>query len=129
LYNGSTNGMPGATGGVNGPAWSYMGAFFQGGSNNTAMYGGQTSGFNDTNRDYNQGGNDPFQLHPAPNGPMPPNGNGCVATTTQTGHFSGMVVTLGDGSVRVVNVGVSQRTWQEANYPFDGVVLPADWNN
>jgi prepilin-type N-terminal cleavage/methylation domain-containing protein len=124
LNNGGTTG-----GNKDGPAWGFMVAYMQGGSYNVAMYGCQTSGFTDCNRDYNQG-NVPFQLVPAPDGPTPANGgSGCVYQATQTGHTGGMVVTMGDGSVRLVSAGISQHTWQLANYPFDGAVLPPDWNN
>jgi prepilin-type N-terminal cleavage/methylation domain-containing protein len=120
----------GTTGGSNdGPAWGFMVAYMQGGSYNVAMYGCQSSGFKDCSRDYNQNGV-PFQLMPTPDGlPQQNGGTGCTYQTIQTGHRSGMVITLGDGSVRIVNAGVSLRTWEEANYPYDGVVLPSDWNN
>ncbi len=124
-YDGSAT-----TGNVDGPAWGFMVAFMQGGSNNVAMYGGPSSGYNDTNRDYNQGSNDPFQIMPLPNGPRESNtgvGNGCVETTTQTPHPGGMPVTLCDGSVRIVNLNIAQKTWQDANYPNDGIALPPDW--
>ena len=35
---------------------------------------------------------------------------------------------MGDGSVRLVNAGVSNRTWEQANYPYDGAVLGPDFN-
>jgi len=122
-YNGSATG-----GSIDGPAWGFMVAFMQGGSNNVPMYGCQSSGFNDCNRDYNQGST-PYELMPTPDGlPKSNGGTGCVATTTQTGHPAGMVVTMGDGSVRLVNAGVSNRTWEQANYPYDGAVLGPDFN-
>jgi hypothetical protein len=123
--------LPGQTakGNQDGPAWGFLVDYMQGGSENVAMYGCQSSGFGDCNRDYNQG-SVTFQLMPAPNGPTPANGGmGCVYQALQTGHANGMVVTLGDGSVRIVSSGVKNKTWEEANYPFDGAVLPADWNN
>jgi prepilin-type N-terminal cleavage/methylation domain-containing protein len=133
--NGSFNntgvyGNGGAPGGnKDGPAWGFLVQYMQGGSYNVAMYGCQTSRFTDCNRDYNQG-NVPFQLVPQADGPTPANGGtGCVYQATQTGHTAGMVVTMGDGSVRIVNSNISQHTWQLANYPFDGAVLPPDWNN
>jgi type II secretory pathway pseudopilin PulG len=132
--NGSFNntnvyGAGGAAGGnKDGPAWGFLVDFMQGGSYNVAMYGCQTSGFGDCNRDYNQGAVG-FQIQPLPDGPTPANGgNGCVYQATQTGHTGGMVITLGDGSVRLVGPGVSRKTWEWANYPFDGRVLPSDWN-
>jgi hypothetical protein len=38
-----------------------------------------------------------------------------------------MVVGLGDGSVRSVSANISVQTWQRANDPRDGNVLPSDW--
>ena len=38
-----------------------------------------------------------------------------------------MMVGLGDGSVRLVNSGVSQTTWTYAVIPNDGQVLGSDW--
>jgi prepilin-type N-terminal cleavage/methylation domain-containing protein len=116
-----------ASGNQDGPSWSYLSPFFQGGTIAVGMYGCGTSGIGSC-RDYNQGSTN-FQLAPAPDGIVPPNGNGCVDNAVQTGHISGMVVTLGDGSVRTVSASVQPKTWREANYPFDGVVLPGDWNN
>lgn len=52
----------------------------------------------------------------------------CVYTTIQTPHSQGMVVGMGDGSIRIVSSGISTRTWEYACYPKDGVVLPGDWN-
>jgi hypothetical protein len=40
---------------------------------------------------------------------------------------SGIQVGLGDGSVRLVNSGISQQTWQNALFPADGNVLGSDW--
>ena len=37
------------------------------------------------------------------------------------------MVGLGDGSVRLVNSGVSQQTWSYAVYPDDGQPLGSDW--
>jgi len=121
---------PGLTGGgVDGPSWPFLNDRWNGGSNDTAMYGGPSAGFYENNRDYNQG-SVPFQIQPKPDGPVPASGgNGCVITTTQTGHSGVMPVTMGDGSVRVVSGSVSNKTWQNANYPFDGAVLASDWNN
>jgi prepilin-type N-terminal cleavage/methylation domain-containing protein len=134
--NNGTYGVPTTKGATDGPAWGFLDAYFQGGSNNEAMYGGPTAahfyyngnGFRDCNRDYNQGGVT-VQIQPLPDGPTPANGGrGCVDTTVQTGHTGGMVVGMGDGSVRIVGPGVSNKTWEEANYPIDGAVLPSDWN-
>jgi prepilin-type N-terminal cleavage/methylation domain-containing protein len=121
----------GATGGsYDGPAWGFMVQYMQGGSSNVAMYGGPSSGYNDTNRDYNQGGI-PFQVQPTTDGVRETNaevGNGCVVTCCQTGH-SAMPCCLADGSVRLVSGNISTGTWEKANYPYDGAVLASDWNN
>jgi hypothetical protein len=69
------------------------------------------------------------KFQPLVDGVRPPNGNGCEDRAVQTGHIGGMVVTLGDGSVRTVSAGVAPRTRRQANSPFDGAVLPQDWNN
>jgi prepilin-type N-terminal cleavage/methylation domain-containing protein len=117
-------------GNQNGPSWGFMAEFFQGGSNGSGMYGCASSGIGQgfCGRDYNQGPTT-YQVQPAIDGVVPPNGNGCVWQALQTGHSGGMVVTLGDGSVRIVRPGMSNKTWEEANYPYDGAVLPADWAN
>jgi len=127
--NGLLNNGSATAGNFDGPAWGFLVQYFQGGSYNVAMYGCQTSGYKDCNRDYNQG-SVAYQLTPTPDGPTPANGGtGCVYQATQTGHTGGMVVTMGDGSVRIVNGNISHSTWQKANYPFDGAILPDDWNN
>ncbi len=46
---------------------------------------------------------------------------------TQSGHSGGMVVGMGDGSVRTVNAGLSATTWLYACNPKDGRVLGNDW--
>jgi prepilin-type N-terminal cleavage/methylation domain-containing protein len=51
----------------------------------------------------------------------------CDYTITQTGHSGGMVVGLGDGSVRTVSSGMSPTTWWRACNPNDGGVLGNDW--
>jgi prepilin-type N-terminal cleavage/methylation domain-containing protein len=53
--------------------------------------------------------------------------NDCDPTRAQTPHRGGIIVGLGDGSVRTVNAGVSVQTWQAACHPADGQVLGADW--
>ena len=49
------------------------------------------------------------------------------ANGSQTPHAGGMNVCLGDGSVRVVNSGISPATWAAACDPRDGVPLGGDW--
>jgi len=36
---------------------------------------------------------------------------------------------MGAGSVRIVNGNLPRSTCQKANSPFDGAILPDDWNN
>ncbi|VTU02338.1 Uncharacterized protein OS=Pirellula staleyi (strain ATCC 27377 / DSM 6068 / ICPB 4128) GN=Psta_3773 PE=4 SV=1: N_methyl_2: SBP_bac_10 [Gemmataceae bacterium] len=62
----------------------------------------------------------PFQVNPVPFG-------GCDPARAQTPHTGGMVVGLGDGSVRFVAEGVSAATWAAACDPRDGVPLGSDW--
>ena len=38
-----------------------------------------------------------------------------------------MMVGMGDGSVRLLNPGVSQLTWSEVMFPNDGQPLGTDW--
>jgi hypothetical protein len=44
-------------------------------------------------------------------------------------HTGGILAGMGDGSVRLVNQGVSNTTWFAACTPAGGEVLPNDWNN
>jgi prepilin-type N-terminal cleavage/methylation domain-containing protein len=119
-----------ATGGnYNGTSWGFLVQFFQGGSQNCPMYGClDVAGLGGCGKGYQQG-SVAFQLTPATDGPTPANGGtGCEFRAMQTGHTGGMVVALGDGSVRMVNVSITPSIWQSANKPFDGVVLPDAWN-
>jgi prepilin-type N-terminal cleavage/methylation domain-containing protein len=59
--------------------------------------------------------------------PNPWNGSTCDRTRPQTGHTGTAQTLLLDGSVRGVNSGISQLTWQYAITPNDGQVLPSDW--
>jgi prepilin-type N-terminal cleavage/methylation domain-containing protein len=61
-----------------------------------------------------------FQLKPTP--------LACNPAVAQTAHNGGILVGLGDGSVRVVNVGVSGATWWAAFTPGAGDLLGNDWN-
>jgi hypothetical protein len=60
-----------------------------------------------------------FQLNPSP--------ANCKPTTASTGHPSGMVIALGDGSVRTVTPTISVSTWYKACTPADGGYLGTDW--
>jgi prepilin-type N-terminal cleavage/methylation domain-containing protein len=51
----------------------------------------------------------------------------CVSTLYQSHQSGGILVGLGDGSVRQVAPGISQATWQAAILPDDGAVLGSDW--
>jgi prepilin-type N-terminal cleavage/methylation domain-containing protein len=56
--------------------------------------------------------------------PSPFNCNPCML---QAPYASGTQVGLGDGSVRMVNSGISQVTWTRAVSPIDGLTLGSDW--
>jgi prepilin-type N-terminal cleavage/methylation domain-containing protein len=51
----------------------------------------------------------------------------CDPARTQGPYAGGVMVGLGDGSVRLVNSGVSQLTWSHAIFPNDGQPLGSDW--
>jgi hypothetical protein len=51
----------------------------------------------------------------------------CVPALAQTPHTGGMLVCLGDASVRGVNGGVSGNTFYWASTPSGGESLPTDW--
>jgi len=60
----------------------------------------------------------------------PPNNNSaqaCNPNLVQGFSTAGIMVGLGDGSVRLVSSGVSALTWTYAWYPNDGQVLGSDW--
>jgi len=113
-----------------GQAWGAHAQFFNGGANNSPIYGCTDSGLGGgfCNHEIQQG-SVTFQIGPAIEGTLPPNGNGCQWRVSSTGHAGGIVVTLGDGSVRVVGPGVTNSIWFSANNPGDGKVLPDAWNN
>jgi prepilin-type N-terminal cleavage/methylation domain-containing protein len=69
-----------------------------------------------------------FQVRPLPrNVARCPAGQVCCDNwRAQTGH-SAMNVALADGSVRTLDVGISQDTWDNALYPRDGNTLGSDW--
>jgi hypothetical protein len=107
-----------------GPAWGWIYPFPGSGGNPAPSYGCATwagsKGVNTTTcPDYNQG-NTGFQVAPTV--------AGCIPGTLQGVHPSVMMVGMGDGSVRGVSAAVSRKTWELANYPFDGAVLNNDWN-
>jgi Tfp pilus assembly protein PilE len=51
----------------------------------------------------------------------------CMPTIPQTGHMAGMVVGLGDASVRTIRLSISQETFWGAVTPAGGESLGADW--
>jgi prepilin-type N-terminal cleavage/methylation domain-containing protein len=51
----------------------------------------------------------------------------CSFWNPSSSHAGGLLVELGDGSVRVVGSGVSQTTFNIALVPNDGLVAPSDW--
>jgi prepilin-type N-terminal cleavage/methylation domain-containing protein len=53
----------------------------------------------------------------------------CDPNYTQSFSAGGILVALGDGSVRTVSPGISGLTWRNAVLPKDGQVLGSDWNN
>ena len=64
-------------------------------------------------------GNIPFQVAPS--------AANCNWYVTQTAHDGGMMVGLGDGSVRIVTGSISVTTWFNACTPNDGNPLGSDW--
>jgi len=69
-----------------------------------------------------------FQIKPMPKSvtQCPAGADCCNVMTVQSGH-SGLNVALADGSVRVVNAGVSPTTWRSVMLPNDGSVVGNDW--
>jgi prepilin-type N-terminal cleavage/methylation domain-containing protein len=67
--------------------------------------------------------NVPFQVRPTPyNDP-----NYCEYRLPSTGHTSGMLVALADGSTRMVSSSITGTTWYGACTPSGGEVLGSDW--
>jgi prepilin-type N-terminal cleavage/methylation domain-containing protein len=58
---------------------------------------------------------------------MGPNVNACDPMTLQSPYTAGMLVGMGDGSVRMVSSGVSQYSWNLALNPADGQVFDNSW--
>ncbi|MCI0641376.1 MAG: DUF1559 domain-containing protein [Gemmataceae bacterium] len=57
-----------------------------------------------------------------------PRDSECNPRVAQTPHASGMLVALGDGSVRSLAPSISHTTYWSAVTPWGGEVLPSDWN-
>jgi prepilin-type N-terminal cleavage/methylation domain-containing protein len=56
-----------------------------------------------------------------------PNPNACDPMRLQSPYESGILVGLGDGSVRLVSSGVSQYSWNLALNPADGQTFDSSW--
>jgi prepilin-type N-terminal cleavage/methylation domain-containing protein len=56
-----------------------------------------------------------------------PNVNACDPMRLQSPFSGGLLVGLGDGSVRMVSAGVSQYSWNLALNPSDGLTLDSSW--
>jgi len=65
-----------------------------------------------------------YSLSPAQSNPSAANCNPCLLQAPSAG---GILVGLGDGSVRSVSTGVSAATWGNAIQPNDGNPLGSDW--
>jgi hypothetical protein len=52
---------------------------------------------------------------------------GCKPGVASTGHPSGIMAGMGDGSVRICARGMNPTTWWQAMVPDDGLPMPADW--
>ncbi|HEY7326564.1 MAG TPA: DUF1559 domain-containing protein [Gemmataceae bacterium] len=55
------------------------------------------------------------------------NQNTCTGKVASSGHTGGMIVGLLDGSVRLMNNGISQQTYWQLINPRDGLPLGSDW--
>jgi hypothetical protein len=58
---------------------------------------------------------------------MAPTPNNCYPMLLQSPYAGGILVGLGDGSVRSVSSGVSQYSWNLALNPSDGQVFDNSW--
>ncbi len=58
---------------------------------------------------------------------MAPSVNACDMMTLQSPYTAGIMVGLGDGSVRLVSSGVSQYSWNLALNPNDGKTFDSSW--
>ncbi len=72
---------------------------------------------------YNVNGNQTYLMLPQ----YQPSVSQCQPQQVQGPYAGGMMVGMGDGSVRLVNSGVSQQTWSYAVFPNDGQPLGSDW--
>ncbi len=51
----------------------------------------------------------------------------CVLMVASTGHTSGIMAGVGDGSVRFINQGMSANLWWQAMVPNDGLPMAQGW--
>jgi prepilin-type N-terminal cleavage/methylation domain-containing protein len=95
-------------------------------NNGASFYWGETGGA--CNRLGGIGGNGSvpafYTLLPPQFQPRPVNCNPCML---QGPYAGGILVLLGDGSVRLVNSGITPATWSSAVQPNDGLPLGSDW--
>jgi prepilin-type N-terminal cleavage/methylation domain-containing protein len=96
-------------------------------TNVASFYWGETGG--SCNRTGGQGGNGSvpgiYTITVPPQAkPSPFNCNPCMVQSMAAG---GIIVGLGDGSVRLVGTSISPTTWANAIMPADGNVLGSDW--
>ncbi len=97
-------------------------------SNVATYYWGETGGA--CNRTGGQGGNGSipgFYTITAPPQPQPNPFSTCNPCMLQAPYAGGILVGLGDGSVRLVGASISAATWANAVQPADGNVLGSDW--
>jgi prepilin-type N-terminal cleavage/methylation domain-containing protein len=75
----------------------------------------------------------PYNYNPATNYlslPVPqmaPNVNTCDPTLLQSPYSAGLMVGMGDGSVRLVSSGISPYSWNLALNPADGMTFDSTW--
>jgi hypothetical protein len=113
-------------------------ASFPDGTSNTIVFGERYTDCNGTQYMWSMGscGNPPtwpYYYNPAANYlslSLPqarPAAAQCDPNLLQAPFSGGMLVGLGDGSVRLVSTGVSQYSWNLALNPADGQVFDSSW--